>query len=69
MALDEFSHWALTPAAREMNQGRGWAELTRILGTVVGGPPPVVYAMAPEHPWWLESVAHGGDPEGGQAQA
>lgn len=58
MALDEFSHWALTPAAREMNRSRGWAEVARILGTAVGGPPPVTYAMASEHPWWLELVAH-----------
>ncbi|KAI8691488.1 APH domain-containing protein [Fusarium sp. Ph1] len=57
MALDEFSHWALTPAAREMNRSKGWAEVTRILGPAVGGPPPVTYAMASEHPWWLELVA------------
>ncbi|KAF4461457.1 kinase-like domain [Fusarium albosuccineum] len=59
MALDQFSEWALTPAAREVNRSRGWAEVVRILGGGVGGPPPVTYAMALEHPWWLEPVAPG----------
>ncbi|KPM35469.1 hypothetical protein AK830_g11099 [Neonectria ditissima] len=57
MALDQFSQLALTPAAREMNQSRGWAEVIGILGIDVGEPFPVAYAMALEHPWWLESAA------------
>ncbi|KAF4493898.1 kinase-like domain [Fusarium agapanthi] len=59
MALDEFSHWDLTPAGREMNQARGWAEVTRILGSGVGEPPEVHYDMEAEHPWWLITAAHG----------
>ncbi|KAF4452877.1 Protein kinase-like domain [Fusarium austroafricanum] len=55
MALDLFSQWALTPAGRDENRNTGWAEVIRILGPGVGEPPLVAYAMATEHPWWLES--------------
>ncbi|KAF4414625.1 kinase-like domain [Fusarium acutatum] len=58
MALDEFSHWHLTPAGREMNQARGWAEVMRILGPGVGQPPVVHYEMEAEHPWWVITAAH-----------
>ncbi|CVL13595.1 uncharacterized protein FPRN_06984 [Fusarium proliferatum] len=59
MALDVFSQWDLTPAGREKNQARGWAEVMRILGPGVGEPPVVLYEMAAEHPWWLITAAHG----------
>jgi aminoglycoside phosphotransferase len=59
MALDKFSQWDLTPAGRETNQARGWAEVMRILGPGVGEPPVVPYEMAAEHPWWLITAAHG----------
>ncbi|RGP63498.1 kinaselike domain [Fusarium sporotrichioides] len=58
MALDTFSQWALTPAGRQTNQARGWAEVVRIVGVDVGKPPAFTYEMATKHPWWLISAPH-----------
>ena len=57
MALNLYSREALLPEDREMNQTTGWNTVKRIVGDNIGDPPPVVYAWADEHPWWLEPTS------------